>query len=122
MLPHDRAMAGSNGAEAAMADGRNWALIGELQARITSIEGRAARAATADLAADLDSIRRLAMANGLTPAVCIVHAIESALASGQRGPLIADGLSLLRDAVACGRTDSRAGAVFAAASAIRLAS
>ena len=105
-----------------MATGQNWVLTNELHQRIDSIGARAARAATSDLAADLDAIRRIAMANGLTPALCIVHAIESALAAGQRGPMIADGLSLLRDAVSCGRTDSRADAVFAAACSIRLAS
>ena len=105
-----------------MASGLNWVLTTELHQRIDSIGARAARAATSDLAADLDAIRKIAMANGLTPAVCIVHAIESALASGQRGPMIADGLSLLRDAVACGRTDSRTDAAFAAACSIRLAS
>ncbi|MCA1197623.1 hypothetical protein K9B35_06575 [Sphingomonas sp. R647] len=108
--------------EASMAEGLNWVLTNELHQRIDSIGARASRAATSDLAADLDAIRRLAMANGLTPAVCIVHALESALASGQRGPMITDGLSLLRDAVACGRTDSRTGAAFAAACSIRLAS
>ncbi len=105
-----------------MAEGLNWVLTNELHQRIDSIGARASRAATSDLAADLDAIRRIAMANGLTPAVCIVHALESALASGQRGPMITDGLSLLRDAVACGRTDTRAGAAFAAACSIRLAS
>ncbi|MFL9839589.1 hypothetical protein ABS767_01320 [Sphingomonas sp. ST-64] len=104
-----------------MATGRNWVLAGELNQRIDSIAARAARAATADLAADLDTIRVLATANGITPALPVVHALESALAAGQRGPMIADGLSLLRDAVACGRTDSRTGAAFAAACSIRLA-
>ncbi len=104
-----------------MGTGRNWVLTGELNQRIDSIGARAARAATADLAADLDAIRLIATANGMTPALPIVHALESALANGQRGPMIADGLALLRDAVACGRSDPRAGAAFAAACAIRLA-
>lgn len=104
-----------------MATGRNWVLTSELNQRIDSIGARAARAATADLAADLDAIRVIAAANGMTPALPIVHALETALAAGQRGPMIADGLSLLRDAVACGRSDQRTGAAFAAACAIRLA-
>ncbi|QDX27725.1 hypothetical protein FPZ54_18070 [Sphingomonas suaedae] len=105
-----------------MATGRNWVLASDLNQRIDSIGARAARAATAELAADLDAIRVIAAANGITPALPIVHALESALAAGQRGPMIADGLSLLRDAVACGRSDPRTGAAFAAACAIRLAS
>ncbi|MEG3181124.1 hypothetical protein [Sphingomonas sp. LT1P40] len=103
-----------------MEKGQNWAVATELGRRIDSIGARAARAATCDLAADLDAIRRIALANGMTPALPVVHALESALASGQRGPMIADGLSLLRDAVTCGRDDPRTGAAFVAACAIRL--
>lgn len=105
-----------------MGDGRNWALTSDLNQRIDLIGARLGRAATGELAAELDAIRRIAMANGLTAAVCIVHAVESALAAGQRGPMIADGLSLLQDAIACGRTDRRSDAAFAAAASIRLAS
>ncbi|WP_423606872.1 hypothetical protein [Sphingomonas sp. MS122] len=104
-----------------MTDARNWVLASELNRRIDSLDARAARAATADLASDLDAIRRIALANGITPALPVVHALEAALAAGQRGPMIADGLSLLRDAVSCGRDDARTGAAFAAACAIRLA-
>ncbi|PKP93374.1 MAG: hypothetical protein CVT77_05825 [Alphaproteobacteria bacterium HGW-Alphaproteobacteria-16] len=98
----------------------HWSLHSELDQRIDSLGVRAARAATAELAADLDAIRRIALANGMSPALPVVHALESALAAGQRGPMIADGLSLLRDAVTCGRSDPRTGAAFAAACAIRL--
>ena len=104
-----------------MGDERNWVLANELSQRIDSIGIRRARAATAELAADLDAIRRIALANGITPALPVVHALESALAAGQRGPMIADGLALLRDAVNCGQADPRTGAAFAAACAIRLA-
>lgn len=103
-----------------MGDERNWVLANELCQRIDSIGQRSARMAAAELAADLDAIRRIALANGITPALPVVHALEAALASGQRGPMIADGLSLLRDAVSCGRDDPRTGATFAAACAIRL--
>ncbi|WP_343521162.1 hypothetical protein [Sphingomonas sp.] len=104
-----------------MGNARNWVLASELSHRIDSLDARAAHAATADLAADLDAIRRIALANGITPALPVVHALEAALAAGQRGPMIAGGLSLLRDAVGCGRDDARTGAAFAAACAIRLA-
>ena len=100
---------------------RDWVLAKELCRQIDSIGRRSARAAAAELAADLDAIRRIAMANGITPALPVVHALESVLAAGQRGPMLADGLTLLRDAVSCGRDDRRAGAAFAAACAIRLA-
>lgn len=104
-----------------MGDERDWVLANELCRRIDSIGTRSARAATAELAADLDAIRRIAMANGIRPALPVVHALESVLAAGQRGPMLADGLTLLRDAVSCGRDDRRTGAAFAAACAIRLA-
>lgn len=103
-----------------MTDARNWVLADELGQRIDSIGARAARAATSELAADLDAIRRIALANGITPALPVVHALEAALAAGQRGPMIADGLALLRDAVSCGRDDPRTAAIFTAACAIRL--
>ena len=102
-----------------MTDARNWVLAHDLGQRIDSIGARAARAATAELAADLDAIRRIAIANGITPALPVVHALDSALAAGQRGPMIADGLALLRDAVNCGRADPGASTAFAAACAIR---
>jgi hypothetical protein len=103
-----------------MGDKRDWMLATELCQRIDSIGTRSTRAATAELAADLDAIRRIALANGITPALPVVHALESVLAAGQRGPMLADGLSLLRDAVSCGRDDPRTGAAFAAACSIRL--
>lgn len=103
-----------------MTDARNRVLATELSRRIDSIGARTARAATAELAADLDAIRRIALANGITPALPVVHALEAALAAGQRGPMIADGLALLRDAVSCGRDDPRTAAAFTAACAIRL--
>lgn len=104
-----------------MGDKRNWVLAHELCQRIDSMGVRSARAETAELACDLDAIRRIALANGITPALPVVHALESVLATGQRGPMLASGLSLLRDAVTCERNDSRTRAVFAAACSIRLA-
>lgn len=104
-----------------MGDKRNWVLANELCRRIDSIGQRSPRATAAELAADLDAIRRIALATGITPALPVVHALEAALAAGQRGPMIADGLSLLHDAVRCGQDDARTGATFAAACAIRLA-
>lgn len=101
--------------------GQEQLLASELGRRIDSIGARATRATTAELAADLDAIRRIARAGGISPALPVVHALESALAAGQRGPMIAEGVALLRDAVSCGRDDARTGAAFAAACAIRLA-
>lgn len=103
-----------------MGSERNWVLANELSQRIDSIGTRSACAATVELADDLDAIRRIALAHGLTPALPVVHALEAALAEGQRGPMIADGLALLRDAISCGRDDARTGATFAAACSIRL--
>lgn len=104
-----------------MASGTNWAVVHELDERIDSIDARTARVKIADLAADLDAIRRIALANGLIPAIVIVQTIAAALAAGERGPMIAERLSLLRDAVRCNHSHADASAVFAAACAIRLA-
>ena len=53
------------------------------------------------MASDLDQVRRIARAAGMFPAVTVAHALESALARGERGPLIRGWLDILRDAVGC---------------------
>ena len=72
-----------------------------------------------DLARDLDQIRRIAHANGMMPAVTVAHALESALARGERGPLILGWLDILSDAIGCGEYDARACDTYAAACSVR---
>lgn len=102
-----------------MAGMANWALAMELGSRIDAIHARANRATTRELAADLDAVRALAAANGIAPALPVLHALEAALARGERGATIADALDLLGEAVRCGRNDARTSAIYAAACAVR---
>lgn len=89
-------------------------VIAELCARIDALDRRLALMRTAQLANDLDSIRRLAAASGFGAVSPVVHALEAALACGEHGPALTNGLALLRDAVRSA-DDTRGRAVFAAA-------
>lgn len=97
-----------------MANGSNAAAMSQLNERIDALDLRGARIDTARLAADLDALRRLAALNGFSAVTPIVHAIEAALARGEQGPAIANGMSLLRDAACCG-ADPRSATLLAAA-------
>ena len=88
----------------------------ELALRIAALEtGGAARR----LASDLDQVRRIALAAGMLPAVTVAHALESALARGERGPLIRGWLDILRDAVGCDASDPGTCDTYAAACSVR---
>jgi hypothetical protein len=97
-----------------MATSVNGVAMAELCGRIDSLDLAAHRLRTAQLAADLEAIRHLAAASGFGAVQPVIRAIEAALARGERGPAVASGLALLRDAARCGN-DARGGAVFAAA-------
>lgn len=92
----------------------------DLAQRIAALDMRAARARTADLAEDLDAIRRIAQANGMQPAVSIAHVLETALARGERGALVHGWLDILRDAIGCDRIDGSACDAYLAACSVRL--
>lgn len=89
-------------------------MIAQLSERIDLLDALTARRRTAQLASDLDTIRRLAAASGFGAVSPVIHAIEAALSRGERGPAVTNGLTLLRDAVKCG-DDPRSSSVFAAA-------
>ena len=92
----------------------------ELAARVALIGMRATATSTATLAAEIDAIRAAALTHGLFPAVAVTHAIEAALARGERGTLVLGWLAILRDAVASDRHDGRACETYAAACSVRL--
>ena len=92
----------------------------ELAARVALIGMRAPTASTATLASEVDAIRAVALAHGLYPAIGVTHAIEAALARGERGALVLGWLQILRDAVSCDRQDGRACETYAAACSVRL--
>lgn len=75
----------------------------ELAARVAMVGMRASAASTAALAAEVDSIRAAAQAYGLYPAVAVTHAIDAALARGERGALVLGWIAILRDAVSSDR-------------------
>lgn len=89
----------------------------ELALRIAALEG--ARESVHQMASDLNQVRRIALAAGLLPAVTVAHALESALARGERGPLIKGWLDILRDAVGCDHADPATCAAYAAACSVR---
>jgi len=92
----------------------------DLVARLARLEALGAAARPADLAVQLDAIRRIATRHGLMPAAGVARLLESAVGRGQRGALINNGLAVLRDAVACDRDDAEACVIFAAACSVRL--
>lgn len=92
---------------------------GELGNRIAAIGANSRAASAADLARDLDAVRRIAFAHGMLPAVTVAHALEAAVARGERGPLILGWLDILSDAIDCGRVDARTAETYAAACSVR---
>jgi hypothetical protein len=92
----------------------------DLAARIAAMDVRADRARPSDLAEDLDAIRRIALANGMQPAVSVAHVLDSALSRGEHGALIHGWLGVLRDAIGCDRFDAQACDSYIAACSVRL--
>ena len=92
-----------------------------LVSRIDAMGHHAGRLTINDMASELEEVRRLAARHGMTPAVTVVHALDSALARGEHGPLILGWLEILRDAVRCGTSDPAACEAFAAVCAVRQA-
>jgi hypothetical protein len=95
-------------------------VMAQLSQRIDALGRQGDHVHAATLAADLDAIRRLAAANGFCGIAPVVHSLEAALGRGARGPVVANGIALLRDAARCGN-DPRSGAALAAACALRVA-
>ncbi|MFS0771956.1 hypothetical protein [Sphingomonas sp. 1P08PE] len=95
------------------------AVRADLTARITALDVRAPYAGAAQIAADLDMIRRIAHAAGLDPVVTVTHFLCTVLARGNGS--IHGWLSLLVDAVAAESSDLATCDVFAAACSVRLA-
>lgn len=89
----------------------------DLALRIAALD--AAARTTRQWANDLDQVRRIALAAGMLPAVTVAHALESALARGERGPLIRGWLAILRDAVGCEASDPATCDTYAAACLVR---
>jgi hypothetical protein len=94
----------------------------ELAQRIAALGLDAGSRRSADLAQDLDAIRRIAQAAGMQPAVSVARVLDTALARGERGPLIHGWLEVLRDAIGCERSDVATCDAYVAACSVRLTS
>ncbi|MGN6269060.1 MAG: hypothetical protein ACTHM0_04105 [Sphingomonas sp.] len=109
---------GPNAARNPMTDGAR----ADLAQRIAALDLSAGHRRAADLAEDLDAIRRIAQAAGMQPAVSVAHVLDAALARGERGPLIHGWLEVLRDAIGCDRADQPTCDAYVAACSVRLTS
>ena len=95
-------------------------VIGDLVARVDSLDRRCDRLAEHVVADELDAVRRIAASHGIGPAVTVIHALDSALARGEHGALVHGWLAILRDALGSGSADRRTCETYAAACAVRL--
>lgn len=96
--------------------------LDQVRDRLTSDIAALGRAAGTDsrrLVDEVDRIRRTARAAGLYPAVTVAHALECALARGERGAMIQGWLDILRDAVACEPAGPAACDTYLAACSVR---
>ena len=92
----------------------------ELIARVTAVGRRVPLARPDELAPDIDAIRLIAHRHGYNPAVTVAHFLASALARGERGPLVHGWLTILAEAVRSDRQDLAACEAYAAACSVRL--
>ncbi|WP_169542565.1 hypothetical protein [Sphingomonas baiyangensis] len=93
----------------------------DLRGRIAAIDAAADAMEPAALIAALDQLRRHAVRHGRLPAVTVIHAIDAAVARGERGPIVHDWLAILADAACCPTADRGMHETFAAACSVRLA-
>ena len=78
------------------------------------------RPGLAALAGEIDTIRRIAVQNGMLPVASVAQVLESALARGDQGPLITGWIALLREAIGSERQDRFARESYVAACSVRL--
>lgn len=95
-------------------------LRADLCARIAILAQGLADTPSPLIAEEIDDIRRIAMRHGMIPALTVIHALDLALARGERGPMVAGWLDLLSVSCGCERSDAAAGEAFAAALSVRL--
>lgn len=101
-------------------DDGDGAIRADLVARIDAVDVRAHRLRPAEIAGELEAIRRIAAHHGIGAATTVVHALDGVLSRGERGALVHGWLAILRDAVECNVTSHAAAETYAAACAVRL--
>lgn len=104
---------------------RNDQLIrAELCARLESLQALSMKLSTRAFTENVEGIRTLAAAYGLSPVVRLAEALERAIgetdAKTQRACPTALYLSRLHDAIGCGRSDERTSEAMLASVAVRL--
>lgn len=93
----------------------------DLAAACAKLNMMAGHARPADLAGAVNAIRAMAQVEGRLPVVAVARAIESALARGERGVVIAGWIAMLGEAVGGERSDNDCTSIYLAAGAVRLA-
>lgn len=88
-----------------------------LQSQLAELRSRAR--APGRLAGELEALRRAAAAHGLSAATPVIHAIDGALARGERGAMVDGLLALLDDALGCDQSPA-AHQTIAAVCSVRL--
>lgn len=92
----------------------------DLCERIDGLKAAISHASARRLCDRASDLRHLAQQYDLGPVTDLAWKLEGRIARGERGPGIADMLSLMREATECGRTDAQASSAWAAAASVRL--
>ena len=93
----------------------------DLCERLESLQAPSRRRSLDDFTADVDAIRGLAAAYGLTPVVRLAEALEQAMFEQASACPTALYLGRLRDAIGCERLDEQASQTILASISVRLA-
>ena len=91
----------------------------DLCERLATIQALSKRLSARDFAENVEGLRRLAAAYGLTPVVRLAEALERAAAEGAACPT-ALYLARLQDAIGCERLDEEASQALLASVSVRL--
>ena len=91
----------------------------DLCERLATIQALSKRVSARDFAENVEGLRRLAAAYGMTPVVRLAEALEHATADGAACPTSLY-LARLQDAIGCERLDEEASQAFLASVSIRL--
>jgi hypothetical protein len=93
----------------------------DLAERVARLDVTARYLRARDLATEIGAIRAIADARGMLPAAAVARALERAVARGESRAAIGHWITMLNEAIGCGRTDAASGSVFLAAGLVRLA-
>lgn len=92
----------------------------DLCERLEALQALSRRMSAGDFTANVDAIRCLAAAYGLTPVVRLAEALERAVCEDEKACPTALYLGRLRDAIGCERMDEQASQAILASISVRL--